>query len=845
MPRGILLRFGLRDLLRRPLHTGLMVLGIALGVAVVVAIDLANESARVGMARSTAAVTGRSTHRIVGGARGVPQEVYERLRVEWGIRASAPVVEGYCLGLDRPRGPLRVLGVDPLADGPFRGQVGQRSLAAPGFSRFFTEPTGVLVSADLAQAESLSLGTSFRVLVDDRERSLKVIGQIVPADDAESASLSGLLIMDVGAAQRLFGREGFLSHIDLIATEEKVEWIAARLPAGVRIEAADAQAQTVSQLTDAFQLNLTALSLLALLVGMFLIYNTVMFSVVRRRQVLGTLRALGVTGGELLGLVLAETALAAALGAVLGIGLGFVLGQGTVRLVTRTINDLYFVLAVKDAPLTLSTTLKGLFLGIGAGVLAAVVPALEASRVEPVTAMRPSTLETKTRRVVPWVALLGLVSGLLGLAALGVSRGSLVGSFAGLFGIVLGLALVTPWASVWLVGGLRPLLAALFGSLGEMATRTVTRSVSRTGVAVAALMVAVSVTISVSVMIASFRDTVLDWLATTLVADLYIAAPYASDHRAPTLSPEVLDRVSSTAGVEAVETYRMLRVQSSVGEVRLAVAGLRAGRSEARFRFTEGEARDVWRRLRAGAVAVTEPFAFHHGILRPGARLVLQTDHGEEGFEVAGIFYDYTSQQGYVLVDRNVYEQHFADRSVTSIGAYLAPGQDPEKVAQAIRERLSGRIVTIAQNRALREGVLTVFDRTFAVTQALRLLAVVVACIGVFGALLALHLERTRELATLRALGLSPGGLVRLVLLESGLMGAAAGVFSWPAGVLLAWVLVHVINVRSFGWTMQMRVDPWLLVQALLISVLAALLAAVYPLLRLRRVSVSAALRQE
>ncbi len=845
MLRGILLRLGLRDLRRSPLHTGLMVLGVALGVAVVVAIDLANESARRGMARASAAVTGRSTHRIVGGARGVPQDVYERLRVEWGIRASAPVLEGYCLGLDRPRGPLRVLGVDPLADGPFRGQVGQQSVASPGFSRFFTEPAGVLLSADLAAAESLPLGASFRVLVDDRERSLTVVGHIVPADEAERASLSGLLIMDVGAAQRLFGREGFLSHIDLIATDKEAEGIAARLPPGVRIEAAGAQAQTVSQLTDAFQLNLTALSLLALLVGMFLIYNTVMFSVVRRRQVLGTLRALGVTGNQLLGLVLAETALASALGAVLGIGLGFVLGQGTVRLVTRTINDLYFVLAVKDAPLTWSTSLKGLLLGIGAGVLAAVVPALEASRVEPVTAMRPSTLETKTRRVVPWLALLGLLSGLLGIAVLGLSRGSLVGSFAGLFGIVLGMALVTPWALVLLVSGLRPLAAALFGSLGEMASRTVIRSVSRTGVAVAALMVAVSVTIGVSVMITSFRDTVLDWLANTLVADLYIAAPYASDRRAPTLSPEVLERVSSTPGVEAVETFRMLRVRSSVGEVRLAAAGLREDRSEARFRFTEGEARDVWRKLRAGAVAVTEPFAFRHGIEGPGARLRLETDRGEESFEVAGVFYDYTTEQGYVLVSRNVYELRFADRGITSIGAYLAPGQDPDTVARAIRERLPGRIVSIAQNRAVREGVLRVFDRTFAVTQALRLLAVVVACIGVFGALLALHLERTRELATLRALGLTPGGLSRLLLLESGLMGVAAGLFSWPTGVLLAYVLVHVINVRSFGWTMQMRVDPWLLLQALLMSVLAALLAAVYPLLRLRRASVSAALRQE
>jgi putative ABC transport system permease protein len=173
------------------------------------------------------------------------------------------------------------------------------------------------------------------------------------------------------------------------------------------------------------------------------------------------------------------------------------------------------------------------------------------------------------------------------------------------------------------------------------------------------------------------------------------------------------------------------------------------------------------------------------------------------------------------------------------------PGTDVESVADALRTALRGTALRVSPNASLRRSALTIFDRTFAVTEALRLLAVVVAFIGVWSALMALQVERRRELATLQALGLTLGQIWKLTLLETGLMGAAAGLLSWPTGAILAWVLVHVINVRSFGWTMRLELAPWVFVQALLVAVLAALLAGVYPLLRLGRIPVAAALRQE
>ena len=845
MTRSLLLT-GLRDLVRRPLHTGLMVLGVALGVAVVIAIDLANTSASRGFARSTEAVVGRATHQVLGGPSGLAQDVLRRIRVEGGLRTSTPVVEGFVSSLDLDRQPLRVLGVDVLSEAPFRSHLGEGSLADPGFERLLVDDGAVFLGSNLADRHQLSLGDGLRVRVQDRIETLVVAGILHSRDPGEAASLDGLLIMDVGRAQRLFRLGDRITRIDLVASQSEADTVVALLPPGVRLVDAHEQSAAVGQLTAAFQLNLTALSLLALVVGMLLIYNTVMFSVVQRRAVLGTLRLIGVTGEQVFSLVLLETLAASAVGVVLGLGLGYVLGQGAVRLVTRTINDLYYVVSVTGAPLTAASVAKGVLLGLGTGALAAVAPALEAARVEPLEALRPSRLESLGRHLVPRVAFAGALLAVFGAVLLALAGRSLILSFAGLFAIVLGLALVAPLLTVVAMAIAGPIGGRLVGTLGRLAARTVTRSVSRTGVAIAALAVAVSVTIGVGLMIQSFRSTVENWLDLSLRADVFISAPTPGGTRAaPVLSPETPAVVAAVPGVDEVETFRAVRVASPLGEVHLAVADARRPRDAALYRFAEGDPEEVWERVTAGAVLVSEPFAFRHRLPGRGASVELLTDRGPKAFPVAGVFYDYATESGLVLISRNVYQRHWDDRAVSSLGVYVAAGHAIDDVVRDLRAALSGTALMVTSHRALRARALEVFDRTFAVTQALRLLAIVVAFIGVWSALLALQLERTRELATLEVLGLSRGQSWGLTLLETGLMGAVAGLLSLPMGWILAFILVNVINVRSFGWTMRLEADPWLFAQALAVSIVAAVLASVYPMVRLRRRPLATALRSE
>jgi putative ABC transport system permease protein len=637
-----------------------MILGVALGVAVVIAIDLANTSALRAFGRSTEAVVGRATHQVLGGPSGLDQDLLRTIRVEGGVRSSAPVVEAYVTALELDRQPLRVLGLDALSEGPFRAHLSPGSLAERGFGRLLVEEGATFVGSAFAERYRLGVGTPFRVRVQDRVETLVVRGIIRSADAGEAASLDGILLMDVGRAQRLLRMEDRITRVDLVASDEEADRVADLLPPGARIVSAREQAETVGQLTEAFRLNLTALSLLALVVGMFLIYNTVMFSVVQRRTVIGTLRLLGVTGEQVITLVLLEVAAASAVGVLLGLGLGWALGQGAVRLVTRTINDLYYVVSVTGAPLTAASVAKAVFLGLGAGVLAAVAPALEAARVEPVEALRPSRFESGARRLLPGVALGGAVLAGVGATLLALAGRSLALSFAGLFAIILGLALVAPLATVGAMAIAGPVGGRLVGTLGPLAARTVTRSVGRTGVAIAALAVAVSVTIGVSLMIDSFRSTVENWLDLSLRADVFIAAPTPGGTRGiPLISPTVPAKVAAVPGVEDVETFRRVRVASPLGEVQLAVADSRRPRSAGLYRFAEGDPEVLWERVKAGAVLVSEPFAFRHRLPAQGGTVELQTDRGPRSFPVAGVFYDYATESGLVLLSRNVYERYW------------------------------------------------------------------------------------------------------------------------------------------------------------------------------------------
>lgn len=847
-----MIKISWRTLVRHPLQSALMILGITLGVAVVIAIDLANASASRAFDLSVDSIAGRATHQVVGGPGGLDESAYAALRLEGAVRAAAPIVTEYVASPELGGRPLRLLGVDPFAEAPFRNYLaGEEGVPLDQLTAFLTEPGAILISTDLGAQYGVEAGDRITLDVGGRPREAVIAGLLLPSDDLSRRALQGLILADISTAQELTGRLGVLDRIDLILPEgddAAIQRIAALLPGDARVLPVDARTGAVEEMTAAFRVNLTALSLLALLVGLFLIYNTMTFSVVQRRPLFGTLRCLGVTRREVFLLVVGEALIVGIVGALLGIGLGILLGQGAVQMVTQTINDLYFVLTVRGVRIPAESLVKGALLGILATVLTAAPPAWEAASVPPRAALSRSGLERKARLAVIGTAVAGLVLIAAGAAALLlIPTRDLTISFAATFGVIVGAAMLTPGAMAVMMRGAAPLTGRLWGVLGRMAPRGVASSLSRTSIAVAALMVAVAVTIGVSLMVTTFRHTVVLWLSQTLQGDVYISVP-GGTAATPSLpiDPAVIDELRGWPGVARVDTLRATTLDSPDGGIDVAAVDNPDDPDEQIYYATDLPQEMILGAMREGAVLVSEPLARRLNLPRHGGSITLYTDRGPHTFPIVGIYYDYASSRGQLLMTLDVYRSMWDDEAITAIALRLEPGTDVDAVVRDLQAGLSPiQRLRINPNQALRDDVLAIFDRTFAITGALQMLATVVAFIGVLSALLSLQLEKQREFGILRAVGLTTRQLWGLVVLETGLMGAVAGILSMPVGYALSLILVYIINRRAFGWTLQMQVVPDPFVTALIVAVSAAVLAGIYPARRMGRMETADAIRFE
>ncbi|MCH8505833.1 MAG: ABC transporter permease, partial [Ectothiorhodospiraceae bacterium] len=505
----------------------------------------------------------------------------------------------------------------------------------------------------------------------------------------------------------------------------------------------------------------------------------------------------------------------------------------------RTINDLYFMLSVRELALSPWSLALGVLLGLGMTVVAAFSPAVEATGTPPRAALSRAALELGVRRQLPRVAMVGLVLALLGLALL-VTGAGLVAAFAGLFLLMIGWALMVPVMMRLLLHLLLPLLGRFAGLSGRMAGRGVEAGLSRTSVAAAALMIAVSAVGGVGTMVDSFRYTFSQWLDATLRADVYVSVPGSGQ-----VQPDAVTALQDTEGVETWSTARYGRVGSGEQRHRLRVFHLPPEGKRA-FRLQSGNGEEVWAAFREeDVVLVTEPFAWHQRVA-VGDRLPLRTPDGERDFRVIGVIYDYSTSEGAVVMSRQTYDRWWDDPVVNSVALYGVEGSETEALIRRLRENAGAvQPLRYQSNAELRRLSLDIFDQTFTITQVLRLLAILVAGVGVLSALMALALERAREYAALRAVGFTPAQIWTLVLGQNALVGGIAGLLALPLGMGLAAALVLVINQRSFGWSMQMAFPPEVLGQAFLLSLAAALVAGLYPAWRMAKTPPALALREE
>lgn len=848
MARKTLLKAGFGYHWAHPLQSLLIVIGVALGVAVVVAIDIANSSVSRSFQLSTESLTGKTTHQIVGTRSGFSQTVFKDLRVKTGYRNNAPVVEGYVQIKELDSRTLKILGIDPFSEMYYRNILSSKNTLYPIsiLTGLLAEPGRVLISEQLALKAAIAVGDHLTLTHGGTENPIIVYGFLKSQDKTSQMALSAVIITDISTAQELLKMGDQISRIDLVIAEEDavtVQTIAETLPPQTKIVPAAKRSASIRQMSNSFELNLMAMSLLALLVGMFLIYNTITFSVVQRRRLFGILRALGVTRGELFFLILGETIILGFVGSLLGLGFGILLGIGTIRLVSQTVSDLYFVLSVSVFAVSPLLLIKSLGLGLLASFVSALFPAIEAIQVSPVEALRRSTLEKLAVKLVPILSLVGLCLLMGGITILNFQTRRLEFSFGGLLILVFGTALLVPFLSRLLLRFLLwfPLLQSDLTI--RLALRNTFRSLSRTAVSIAALMIAISVIIGVGIMVESFRFTVVQWLKATIKADIYIMG---TNRETPSLDLSISKALEDIAGIKDQYLMRMVKINAGkyAGTVLFSEDKEKVKRS---WIWKAGTEPMIYNQFKNGAVFVSETFAWRNGIKHSsGERITLTTHLGEHSFPIAGIFRDFSSRQGMILIKTQVYQKYWQENHISGIALTVEPGVLTDKLVDHINQRLAKKHqFVITSNVNIRKNAIEVFDRTFTITMALQILAALVAFIGVFNSIMSMMLERTREIGILRANGMTISQLWRMLLIESGIIGLLSGLLALPLGTALAWILVFIINKRSFGWTLEFVVEPHHYFQAIGIALIASLTATIYPAVVISRKQIADALRTE
>jgi putative ABC transport system permease protein len=842
----------------------LTVLGVTLGVAVLLGIRKANEASLRGFRAGLEMTSGKAALEISAPPLGVREERVAELGWlrEWGV--ASPVIQADVLAEGAGGSEMvPLIGIDGLRDyAVMRPEMAEaREAAGLDLMGLIGQPDQVLVTGALAKTLGVKVGEVVGVTFGDRRRELRVAAVLGGEPAARSTGDGGgepasrstggagvmsgsLLVMDIASAQVALERQGWVDRlevrlhegVDLAVAEAAVR---ARLPVGLTVQRPERRGEAVEKMLAAFHFNLTMLSTIALVVGLFLIYNTISVAVMTRRGEIGMLRTLGTTRGQILGLFLGEALLLAVVGAVLGVPVGWVLAQGAVMLTATTVDTLYVAHAAVVPGVEWWDA--GLALGVAMplAVVAAARPAWEAVRVPPVAAVRGAEMMV-ARRGVAWGAL-GLTVGCL-LAGVWAARQPAVNGLP-LWGYgaavltVVGIAAVTPVVLAGVARLARGVLGRVFGIEGRLAAGQVGASTGRLSVSVAALAVSLALTLAIAIMVGSFRQTVMLWVDQSMGADLYLrpATPPRATHM-PSFSAETVAKLKGHGLVEAVDGYRALDVPYEDRLVKLGTGDYALQMERARVAMkTPGEVREILKRaLEQEGVLVSEAFAMRFK-KQEGDRITLNTVQGPVAFLIAGQFYDYSNDRGTITMDHRQFARYFGESNPTHLALYLRPGADAEGVKAELAGVLGEAKVLAFTNAGLRAEVLRIFDGTFAITWALELIAIVVAMAGVAATMLTLILDRQDEIRLLRLAGAEAGQVRRTVLIESGLIGAVSQGLGLVSGVLLSVVLIRVINPQSFGWSIQFHFPALFVAGSSVLTVVATMLAGVFPARRATR----------
>ncbi|MET0340311.1 MAG: FtsX-like permease family protein [Polyangiales bacterium] len=811
--RTLLREISLRHLLHSPLRSALVVMGIALGVCVLAAVLMTNASLVAAFEDMVARVAGKSDLTVAGSDAGFPYELLDAVSAVEGVAHASATLEVITRTSRGEGGALMVLGVDLLGDPfflPFVEDGPQQVVDDP--LAFANDPAAILITEKLAASRHLAVGDTLTLVTASGDKDFHVRGLL--EDSGPAASFGGqVVVMFLDAAQVSFGRGTSVDRIDVALAEGASRAdVAARLGERVRgiasVEEPSSRTQRLTGSLWAFRNGLHVSGSLALAVGTFLILNAVSVSVAQRRREVGTLRALGLTRRRSVLLFCLEALLMAALGVAVGLALAGPLARFAMGDVQTTVSRFMMPITPAAPQLTLEVALWSAGAGLVTTLLAAYVPAREIARIDPAEALRASRATAMTGRV-PTLkyARWGAVTLLLGCvpAWLGGEVNGYVSSTVLLIGATLLVPLAVKALRLSLIGALE----RGFGIPARLALDNVERSLARSALTVIALMSAVAMSMSVGSYVTSFERSLLQWADDAFPSDAVVTcgSPLMDRHhialaeseldklagvpglrRATPTSTVAVDLAHSRFPVHAVDTRALFTEAARTGRARAVVAGPRELANEALYE--------------APRVLVSEGTATKHG-LAPGSRITLQTPRGAKTFEVHAVVIDYANTNGWMLMDRRWFLAYWDEHLIDAIDLYFADGADPDAVTGEVRRRLGGTpALFVTLHAGLRDEIQNAARSMFAYAKAPEWVTLIVALMGVMGTMLAVVIDRIREVGILRAIGATRRQVALSLVAEATFLGLAAALCGVVAGVPLGLVIVKVVGLAASGWSL-------------------------------------------
>ncbi len=805
-----------------------------------VAVVVVNRSVLASFRGSVESISGRATLQVsnVGRGVGIPLSRLVDVRGVEGVRRAAPVIQANVVTRGCGGEAIVVVGVEPAQDAEMREYALSQAEISIANPLDLLRVDALLLGRAFAERHSLEVGSTLELLTKGGVKRFRVAGTLEPKGPA-AAFGGNVAVMLLPAAQVAFGRPGRADWFDVetdpaVPVDEVAARIRGKMGEGIAVARPESRGEHVERMLETFQAGLSIASVVALFVGMFLIYNTMTISVLQRRQEIGTLRAVGATRGQILAVFCSEAAAMGLLGGAVGVPLGILLARGALGTVTGVITSVYVFTSATEVYVPTGTFPLGILVGMLASAASAFIPSWHATRVPPIDAMRRSSAETRSRSRYVWYHVLGALSipvawWLITYKPLPKTNWN---GFVAIFALLGGFSLFSPGATLLVARGLRVVFGEVLGVEARLARDHLVQSLGRSSVTVSALMVGVAAIVTSAVYLESFKRSVVAWIEGSITADLFVAsgAPLPGPLSMP-LDDEVVGDASRVPGVIHAMPIRLTRADLRGKMVTFTILDMPWYSRRANLDVLEGDEQAMLRRMTQPGdwVLVSENVSRKFG-LHAGDSFELESPTGMARFEVGGVVVDFTSDLGVIVMDWTTYKRHWEDDTVDLVDLYLDPAVDPETVRSAILSKHGeSHVLFVSSKKELSRRALDIIDQSFFVTYALEIVALLVAVLGVMNTLLATTLDRTREIGVLRAIGGTKRQVRKIFMMEAAYLGAAACLLGVATGLVLAWLSVTAVNAENPGWTTGFHV-PYDLVGITVLAILAVSVAAgAYP----------------